>query len=85
MAFYLKIALALITVINIIDCGVMDDIRYNNVNYFIEITSKQFRHHAARFRSFVRQDGTPISSIRIGRSIREVKKKLNIKCVLFRN
>ena len=52
----------------------MDDIRYNYVNTFAEIASKTFMHHEARFRSFVRQDGTPISSIRIGRSIREVKK-----------
>ncbi len=66
-----KISFFILSIIIANDCGIVDDIRYNNVNNFIEIVSKQFRHHVARYRAFVRQDGTPISAIRIGRSIKE--------------
>ena len=73
MQHLFRIIFISLTVFNTLNCSKMDDIRYNMVNNFMEITSKVYKHHEARFRSFVRQDGTPISAIRVGRSTKERK------------
>lgn len=68
---YLISLMALTACVVVINAQPRNDIRFNDIPYFVEQINPTLNRHRGRFRPFAGQKGAPIANIRAGRSINE--------------